>query len=447
MNSLRNRLLLAASLILAVFLAAGGWAVERSYRDGAEQAQRDKLQGLVYGLLGVAEIGIDNQLLIAELDLPDPRLRQTLSGLEAVITDEQGTIIWRSPSHADDLPAPRQMDVGQWQFDAHQIPPRFSAAFGLRWMGLDAEARRYTIQVYEDQQAFLQQVQRFRTTLWLWFGAAAAGMLVSLLMVMSWLTRPLRRMARQLQGIQSGSQAAIEGPYPDELRPLASALNTMIDNERRQLDRYRNALGDLAHSLKTPLAVMRNAVDRDSRDADTDQNLSDQINRVQDIVNHQLQRAAAAGRRALDAGTLAAPIARRIANAVSKVHAERGVSFELNIGEELRLPMEQGDAYELLGNLMDNAARFARDRVSVAVEATSSHLCLRVQDNGPGFPPNPERLLQRGVRADSRNPGQGLGLSAVNEIVQACDGRIVFSDARELGGACVEVQLPLPTRH
>ena len=132
---------------------------------------------------------------------------------------------------------------------------------------------------------------------------------------------------------------------------------------------------------------------------------------------------------------------------MSKVHAERGVSFELNIGEELRLPMEQGDAYELLGNLMDNAARFARDRVSVAVEATSSHLCLRVQDNGPGFPPNPERLLQRGVRADRRNPGQGLGLSAVNEIVQACDGRIVFSDARELGGACVEVQLPLPTRH
>lgn len=442
MNSLRTRLLLAASLILAVFLASGGWAVERSYRDGAEQAQRDKLQGLVYGLLGVAEIGVDNQLLISELDLPDPRLRQPLSGMEAVIVDDQGSAIWRSPSYSDDLPRPRQMDVGQWQFDAHQSPPRFSAAFGLRWMGLDAEARRYTIQVYEDQQAFQLQVQRFRTTLWLWFGAAAGALLISLLVVMSWLTRPLRRMARQLREIQSGEQNAINGPYPDELQPLARALNTMIDNERSQLDRYRNALGDLAHSLKTPLAVMRNAVDQEPPSADLKTGLTDQINRVQDIVDHQLRRAAAAGRRALDAGTVALPIAQRIAGAVAKVHAGRAIEFDLQLEPDLRLPMEQGDLYELLGNLMDNAARFSRRRVQVTADSTQELIELTVEDDGPGFPANPERLLQRGVRADSRNPGQGLGLSAVNEIVQACGGQIRMAESSALGGARIEVRLP-----
>lgn len=441
MISLRARLLLAASLILVTFLAAGGLAVERSYRVGAEQAQRDKLQGLIYGLLGVAEIGADNHLLISELDLPDPRLRQPLSGLEAVIRDDSGQVIWRSPSFYDELPDIGPMEVGQWQFDRVANPPRFSTRFGLRWMGLDAEARQYTMQVYEDQQAYNLQIARFRTTLWFWLGAAALGMLLSLLMILWWLIRPVRRLAKQLRHIQAGDQDGIEGRYPPELEPLTQALNTMISNERRQLERYRNALGDLAHSLKTPLAVLGGMLEELPADSPRT-GMQEQLQRIREIAEHQLQRAATAGRRALAEGSAVAPVAERIVGALRKVHADRQLSFGLTVSESMKVPIESGDLYELLGNLMDNAARLANHQVRLSGHLTDGGIQLLIEDDGPGFPSNPERLLQRGVRADSRNPGQGLGLSAVDEIVRACGGTIQLQVSHDLGGACVRITLP-----
>lgn len=443
MTSLRARLLLSTSAVMAIFMLGGGLAVERAFREGALQAQQDKLQGLIYSLLGAAESSADDQLLVAEFDLPDPRLRQPLSGLEARISNAKGERVWASPSHYEALPANGEIEVGQWHFFEHPEPPRFVLSLGVRWLGLDAEARRYTITVFEDRSQFQQQIRRFRAQLFFWFGAAAAGLLITLLLVLAWMTRPLGRLARELRAVELGDGAEISKNYPAELQPLTGALNTMIRSERRQLARYRDALADLAHSLKTPLAVLHGLREENALPSAVDQSFAEQLQRIQDISDHQLKRAATAGRRVLTGPVDIHPIVERLLGALRKVHADKNARFSNRLPPDLKLRADSGDLYELLGNLLDNAARFAVSRLIVSARRSESGLCLSIEDDGPGFPPNAEALLDRGVRADSQHPGQGIGLAVVAQMVAAYDGELQLQRSADLGGAAVTVCLPL----
>jgi len=261
-------------------------------------------------------------------------------------------------------------------------------------------------------------------------------------MVLRWGLRPLRKLIGELHGIEGGTQGQIDAPYPHELTPLTGALNAMIRHERSQLQRYRNALGDLAHSLKTPLAVLR-GLSSDERLTDAAQRqLDEQVGRMQQIADHQLSRAATAGRRALAQPVGVHPIAARLAAALKKVHADKGLAFDLVVSLRLLVRVDSGDLHELLGNTLDNAAKWARTRVQLHAARASSTLELIVEDDGPGFPAEPERLLERGVRADSRVPGQGLGLASVVEILRAYEGDIVLGRSAELGGARVVLRIP-----
>jgi two-component system sensor histidine kinase PhoQ len=440
MNSLRARLLVAAALLLALFGSLAGLVLDRAFKAATLQSQQDKLQTLVYSLLGAASSDAYGELTIAIDAIPDPRLRQPMSGLDAALISEEGRVVWSSADFSRVRP-PGAPEVGEWKLDRLSNPDAFSLSFGLRWIDSADDPRRYTVIVLEDATAYDRQLTVFRRTLWAWLGATLFGLSLALLLLLRWGLSPLRRLGKELQQIEAGKQTAIDGRYPEELRPLASDLNAMILNERNQQTRYRNALGDLAHTLKTPLAVLRGFTDETSLAAPQRQQLSEQVDRMLHIVDHQLRRAAAAGTRTLTEPIALRALADKLLSAISKVYRDRNIKPENLIADDLRVRVDQGDLYDLIGNLIENAAKYGNGQIRVSAMSGQHQCLIVVEDNGSGFPPDAEKLLARGARADTRQPGQGLGLAAVSEIVQAYGGRLIL-DRSSIGGAKVIISLP-----
>ncbi|MDP3856589.1 MAG: ATP-binding protein [Stagnimonas sp.] len=440
MGSLRTRLLVAASLTLVVFLALCGFSLGRAFETTARQTQLERMQSLSYALLGNAEPNEYGDLTLSNTQLPDARLERPQSGLEAALLSESSALLWGSPSLRDDMPTPPLQPVGEWRFE--QLPDRFVLLFGMRYADESTGTRRYTLMLMEDSEAYQTLLDAYQRTLWLWLGTASAALLLLQGAVLRWSLRPLRKLVGELQDVERGGRVQIEGRYPDELQPLTQGLNTMIAAERNRQTRYRNALGDLAHSLKTPLAVLRGVAERPQA-ADSHRLLGEQLQRMQHIVDNQLQRAASrGGARALAEAVALKPLVDKTANALAKVYSNRALRFDLAVPAALRVRADPGDLYDLLGNLIDNAAKYGRGRVRVAASRPrENQLLLIVEDDGAGFPEDAEALLERGVRADTREDGQGLGLGAVRDVVEAYGGRLTLERSNDLGGARVCVTM------
>ena len=437
MTSLRTRLLLATSLTLAVFLVLGGLSLDRAFQASATQSQLERMQALIYALLGSTEPNQYGELAFANDKLPDARLARPQSGLEAALFGEGSALLWGSPSLADSIPTPAAQPVGGWRFE--RLQGRFVLLFGLGYLGEDGQRRTYTLMLSEESGTYEAQVAAYRRTLLLWLGGAAAALLLIQGAVMRWSLRPLRRLVRELAEVEGGAAERIEGRYPDELKGLTDGLNAMIINERGQQSRYRNALSDLAHSLKTPLAVLHGISERPPA-LDSHPLRVEQVTRMNHIVQHQLKRAATVGTRVLAEPALLRPLVDKITGALAKVYQPCTPKFEIAVPETFKLRADTNDLYELVGNLADNACKHAKSRVRIAAVRQGRQALLTVEDDGPGFPDDTARLLERGVRADTRHEGQGLGLGAVKDIAEAYQGEVRLEQS-ELGGARVVVTL------
>lgn len=439
LHSLRARLLLAASCVLIIFIILCGAGLEQAFVQSALQSQRNRMQGLVYALLGAAEPGPQGTLKIAAAALPDPRLAHIDSGLEAIIFNRHGDAVWRSPSLSGSLPKVVAPPVGVSLL--RQEGRNFVFSFGIRWLDASKKSRRYTISLIEGQSNYQKQLYAFRRTLWISLGTAAVMLILVQFFLLRWGLSPLRHLAREISDVEAGHRSRIEGTYPLELMPLATNLNAMIGNERNQLTRYRNALGDLAHSLKTPLAVMRGIYDDLEVPELYRQQMKDPLERMEDIADYQLRRAATANRRILSEPLLLRPLADKTIGALSKVYADRAITFEDDIDDRLRVRADQNDLYEILGNLLDNACKWAETKIRIRA-VTGNETLLEVEDDGPGFPADSNTLLSRGVRADTRTAGQGIGLATVADIVRLNEGRIELDTSPDLGGARIRIYWP-----
>src|SRR5205823_2129702 len=198
---------------------------------------------------------------------------------------------------------------------------------------------------------------------------------------LEWALAPLRRVSHEIRRIEHGEQAEVAGSYPAEIAALTNNLNTLIKQERVRQTRYKEALSFLAHSLKTPLAVLRTAVNEPAQLSAT---VTRQVTRMDDIVRHQLGRAAAGGAAHFAPYLPLAPVLNRIRDSLEKVYAEKGLAFELDCPPDLSWRIDEGDAFEMLGNVMDNAAKWARHRVVVRAWREADGLNLRVEDDGAG---------------------------------------------------------------
>ena len=438
-DSIRARLIVGATLVLLAFVAAAGLAVERAHVQSVRAAHFAQLQSTVYLLLAGAEVDADGTLAMPAA-FPEPRLSLPGSGLYASIRNRASGKAWQSASVM--LAAPpflRDAGIGQWRYDSRSSEGRnyLAVAYGVSW-AVGAQPVPLELSVLEDRAGFDREVSAFARTLWTWLGATALLLLLSQALLLQWALAPLRKVAQEVERIERGEQTELQQQYPAEIAALTGNLNTLIRQERTRQDRFREALSFLAHSLKTPLAVLRAAPDEPVALAAA---VREQVARMDAIVQHQLGRAGARGAASFAPTVRLAPVLARVRDALAKVHAARDLAFTLDCPAELQWRIDEGDAFELLGNLMDNAAKWAAAQVAVRIAAGPLGLMIAVEDDGPGFPADSEAMLQLHVRGDERVPGHGVGLAVVRDLVASHHGTLVLGRST-WGGARVEVVLP-----
>ena len=436
-DSIRGRLVIGAAAVLVAFVASAGWAVQRAHEESVRTARYAQLQGTVYLLLAGLELD-RHGVLVLPPSFPEPRLSVPGSGLYASIVNVARREDWRSPSSLGiQPPFLRDVAIGQWRSEVVAAGGRdyLVVAYGVSWTER-AQTAPLVLAVAEDTAEFDREVAAFRRTLWTWLGGAAALLLVSQTLLLGWGLAPLRRAALEIRRIEHGEQTEIEGRYPAEITALSSNLNALIRQERLRQTRYKEALSFLAHSLKTPLAVLRTALAEPARLPGA---VSEQVARMDDIVQHQLARAAASGATRFAPRLPLAPVLNRIRDSLVKVYADKGLSYTFDVPPELDWRIDEGDAFEMFGNLLDNAAKWARTTVRVRAMREGEALKLQVEDDGPGFG-DTRAILQLHVRGDEQVPGHGVGLTVVHELVGSHDGALELSRSA-LGGARVDIVL------
>jgi two-component system sensor histidine kinase PhoQ len=460
---LHARQLLAASLGLVAFLGLTGIALDQAFRNTAISNLHERLQNDAYAYLGDFEFTRDNQLIEpAAGQAPDSRFLQPGSGLYALARGR--TFRWNSPSLLGrQLPEPESLKPGEQRFE--NVPLRFvddkgvahdvyRFSYGLAWeqgeTGQESTVTRFTIAIYEDADQLERQVGVFRRSLWGYLGLAATLLLVMQMAVLRWSLEPLRDLEKELSRVRRGVTDRLSGEHPLELQQITDSINGLIESEHTHLEQSRNTMSDLAHSLKTPLAVLRSRLDSGAPEMQLRQEVAAQVQRMTEIVSYQLSRASRSGHALFSAPIAIEPRAEEIVNSLEKVYHSRGVVCEFDMDPAASFYGELGDLQELLGNLLENAFKWGRQRVllTVKVEASTGGnsrpgVFMAVEDDGPGIAPeNVERLLQRGVRGDERVQGHGIGLAIAQDIVRAYRGELKVERSGELGGARFTVHFP-----
>jgi len=439
-GSLTGRLLIAATLVLAAFLGTTGVALDRAFRNNLEAQGRERLQARVYMLLGAAEITPPVRLRMPD-ELPEPRLAVPGSGSFASVSLASGEIIWNSSSSLGiDVPYPEAGVPSFGELTASDGTRLLALTYPVIWELGDGEEAKLVFQVAEARTMMDRRLAAFRRTLGFWLGGAGLLLLATQVGLLAWSLAPLRRVAREVREIEAGRREEISGGYPRELRLLTENINRLNRGSRAQLRRYRNSLGDLAHSLKTPLAVLRTTAG--ALPPDKSAAVGEQVERMDKAVRYQLQRGAAGGRRPMAAPADLRAVVRRIIASLEKVYAEREPRFDLEIDDAAVFPGDEGDLSEILGNLADNACKYGNGRVRVAARPGPGGFILEVEDDGPGIARKDRAaVLRRGVRADTASPGHGIGLAVVRDIVEEIYRGTIEIDRSRLGGARVRIRL------
>lgn len=438
-NSLYFRLNIAAILVLLLFFAVVGAVLDNAFWESARSSLRERMLGQIYQLVTTSEITESGQLLMPlPTHLPEPLLALPDSGLYAFVTaNGSGRLLWRSPSlqnQANPMPFPLQVGNKKWVEVAMANGKEcYLLGFGFQ---RTLKTGIYPLNFYlmAELAPLNKQITLYRR--WLWGGLASAAML--LLAVQIWLLHwglsPLRKVGQELSAIESGAESQINGQYPREVSQLTNKVNTLLVQERARQTRYRNALADLAHSLKTPLAVLRSAVDQPDVLANT---VEEQSSRMLHIVERQLQRAGAASAAATAAPVNIGVVVDRIMSSLNKVYRNKNVRVANQVDQTLSLRCVETDLMEILGNLLDNAFKWCHNRVEILAWIDAQSLIISINDDGAGInAKHIGHILQRGGRADESTHGHGIGLSVALDIVEAYQGELRIGSSL-LGGAAV----------
>jgi signal transduction histidine kinase len=256
---------------------------------------------------------------------------------------------------------------------------------------------------------------------------------------------PFRRLRHSLRSLRAGEGPRVPGEYPHEVQPLVNELNALLEDREKAVKRALATAGDLAHGLKTPLALLAQDAERAAAAGNLElaESISQQVERMSRQVSFQLARARAAASGSTGAARcLVAPCAEALARTLRKLHAGRSLEIRANVPPELFARVQREDLEEILGNLLDNACKWASARVTLNATQTSGALLLTVDDDGPGLPQELRaKVLERGVRADEAAPGSGLGLAIVRDLAELYGGTIAL-EGSPLGGLRATVTLP-----
>jgi len=440
--SLLFRLSLSALAVVLLALGLIGLSVDRAFRAAEESALRERLESAAFAVMAGLEVDANGSVEWAGAPA-DSLLTQPESGLYAGV--RTGTDRWLSPSTVGVDVAVEEIPVsrGAERFDAaDRGHPWYIYRLGLGWETRAGEIVDLVVWASEDGSRLVQAMATFRDDLWRWLALAALVLLVAQFVLLFQPLQILRRVAGEVGEIEAGQRDRLGGRYPRELTPLTENLNALLATERANAEQYSRALGDLAHSLKTPLAVLNSQLDAGERIGKAE--LRDTVAQMQSRIRSELDRAARSGRRTMLPRVAAAPLAERVVRSLRKLYPD--VRYDLHVDASLRANVAERDLMEILGNLLENAAKYGDSAVHATLEAHStsrrrSGLRVVVDDDGAGLDQASfAEMLKRGVRGDEIAEGQGLGLSIVQRIVDSYHGSI-RGGVSPLGGLRVEVEL------
>lgn len=442
MMSLNQRLLLSATLVLLIFIAGITLTLDRAFYDSARLGVQDRLFAKLLMIMGDAEVE-DSGALDVPTNLLDAELGHVNSDTYAFIIDHTNTIAWRSTSSLNErIPSVDLLEKGKKEFAQIMIDdePHFIYSYGVAW---ETPSGDYplTFNVVVNTELFEAQIERYREDLWGWLSVMAILLLATQMWVLRWGLQPLRKVSTELAAIESGLQENLKGIYPSELKPLTDSINSLINHEHKRQKRYRNGLADLAHSLKTPLAVLQGAVNGEEEELPQRKMMYEQIERMDNIIQYQLRRAATAGSSPGMGLIMLRPMVDRIVTTVAKAYRNKRPKITVDIDDTIGLRIDEGDLMELLGNLVDNAFKWCRNNIKLSAEYQENQVVIQVTDDGLGIQSNEiARILERGVRADQSTPGYGIGLAIVRDIMQVYGGELLIEN-NPAGGACVTLRL------
>lgn len=451
--SLSTRLLSSVTLLLLLFFGLTILALDFVFRDLSERAIRDRLEVQVLAMISASEETAAHDLIPSAQLTGSSRFANPGSGLYGEVRRLNGAPAWRSDSLAGtQLLFPDNLSPGRRSFGMLKLAsgsPVLALSVGVRWEFDDRRVGDFVFSAAENLEPYHAQLRQLRVQMFGWFGVLLLLLLAALAFLFRSVLSPLRRIEAEIGAIEAGELAELGDGYPRELRGVTSNMNTLLRSERERMARYRNTLGNLAHSLKTPLAVIRNLLQGpELKGVGVAQQLDEQVERMDGIVRYQLKRAAASGGTGLgSAPILVGDLLTPLRAALLKVYADRDISCELNVAADAQFVGDREDFTELAGNLLDNAFKWCRHRIRIAAaqlqvsDTRRRGLQLVVEDDGPGIPLDERtHVLERGARLDERVSGQGIGLSIVRDLVEVSGGTVEIGES-ELGGARICVRL------
>jgi len=439
-HSLVMRVMLSAFFVLFIFCLVVVAILDHGNKSKIVESHYKQLELKVYNLLAISEFE-GEELQIASF-FTDLRLNEKDGDLIAFILNDSGNRIWDSFSAKRVVfNNPPEGELGKTSSFILESNDKKNYLIQSISVIVDADnnAQQLTFVMGLNTTSYLSEIYDYRKKLFL----GAVVLIVTILMLQGIILffgfQSLNKITDDLKAVSVGNKSKLDGRYPRELQSVSQAINQLIENERAQKDRYQKSLADLAHSLKTPLSVLQSF----SESLENKSIYSEQIERIDQIISYQLQRASHSGPALAITPIDIKSVIKEINKALEKVYFQKNVSLVLKIEENSKFYGDKNDLMELLGNLMDNAYKHCKEKIQISVEASSNkkqhQLNITIEDDGMGVSEeNREFILQRGARADTLNPGQGIGLAVVADIVKSYQGEIFVSKS-SLGGACFKL--------
>ena len=465
-RSLRVRLLVGTLFWIAASILVAGWGLGTLFRQHVTTQFHAELTSQLDQLTAQLSTGADNAPTL-QVALSDPRLTRPFSGTywqidrvdggtsaAAAVGALRSRSLW---DHVLALPAAKQA-LGDAQYARIAGPQGQSLQVVARTVQLDdtpgQAGAKFRLMVAADERFLLEPVARLNGTLWLALAVLAAGLVLAAGMQVWVGLAPLRTLRLALGRVHSGSTQRLEGEFPAELRPLIDDFNAVLAQHAQVVERARTHAGNLAHALKTPLSVLANAArtpgaSQGAAPASCSSELAllveEQVAIARKQVDYHLARAqAAVASRLPGVQTALQPVVSGLVRVMQRIHAERAIDIRIGpLEPTLYFRGEVQDLQEMLGNLLDNACKWARHQVDVQAALEPQGLVITIDDDGPGLPTGQRAVvLQRGVRADERVPGSGLGLAIVDDLARLYGGSVALQESPASGLRAV---LTLPT--
>jgi signal transduction histidine kinase len=440
-GSLRRRLLVGTILWILVSLAGTGLLLSRLFREHITAQMQRELRLDLDQLTASLDTAEDGSLRIGQ-EPADPRLRTPYGGLYWQVGTPAGAALLRSRSLWDQILPATAPPEGQVTYRELPGPDGSELLAAARQIHpAETPDRPLLLQVAADRRHLAEPLKNFHGILAGALGLLAAGLIAAALLQVRMGLAPLDRLRARLAQVREGQDRRLEGAFPAEIQPLVDDFNAVLAHDTEVLTRARTQAGNLAHALKTPLAILANAADRE--DGELARLVAEQVGTARRQVDYHLARArAASAARVPGQRCTVQALLEGLLRVVERLHAERRLAFCLSVDPDLAFRGEAQDFQEMAGNLLDNACKWARGQVAVAARREGNWLVLAVDDDGPGLPVEQRAAMRaRGVRADEAVPGSGLGLAIVHDLAELYGGTLELADGR-LGGLEVRLRLP-----